>query len=325
MPNDTLFPESDPTGAAPSVPPVPAGGAPAAVPAPVTPGGPDATWPHRALYDNVLKALYVIPSMFTSELNITGMLVPDLASLNTALGASIEQSVVETLNRSRQLWDPDNEYALYTWERHSQAFPDVRLVTDVPGHPETILMGIELKGWFAISREGEPSFRFLTAEAACAQADLLVMYPWYLSQVISGVPRLMTPWVVEAKHAAKMRNYYWQHTRRGTGVRAINSPPTAHPYPASKDFSNDEAASDSGSNFGRVARSGMMDEYLKDVRSTKLSGLPVSAWIEFSKAAKEPFEPATFEAFTARLRSQLGGGTPSDEMRAMSEALLDRL
>ena len=57
--------------------------------------GPAKDWPHRALYDRVVKALYALPWEFETDINIVGIRVTDLYTFNSALGAAIEQSVVE--------------------------------------------------------------------------------------------------------------------------------------------------------------------------------------------------------------------------------------
>ena len=76
------------------------GGAP---PKPEATGGPDANWPHRALYDRVLRVLYALPTRFKTKLNIAGVSAIDLFTLNTPLGAAIEVNVVEALNDLRAI------------------------------------------------------------------------------------------------------------------------------------------------------------------------------------------------------------------------------
>jgi hypothetical protein len=56
------------------------------------------------------------------------MLAPDVFTLASALGATIEEEVVQTLNRMRQVWDPDQEYQTYGFVRQPQTFPDVYYV-----------------------------------------------------------------------------------------------------------------------------------------------------------------------------------------------------
>ena len=226
-------------------------------------GGPAAGWPHRNLYDRVIDALHALPSRFRTSLRIAGISATDLFTLNTPLGAAIESSVVENLNDLRELWDPDEKYKLYSFVRQTQAFPDVRLQTSAPGVPENekILMGIELKGWFILSKEGEPSFRYKASPNVCAHQDLLVIFPWGLDEVISGAPKLMRPFIDEARFAAEHRNYYWTVLRGRTGdAAAIKYSAITTPYPAKNQKSNDEAKQDSGSNFGRVARGGYMSD-----------------------------------------------------------------
>ena len=55
------------------------------------------------------------------------MLAPDVFTLASALGATIEEEVVQTLNRIRSVWDPDKEYETYGFVRQPQTFPDVLL------------------------------------------------------------------------------------------------------------------------------------------------------------------------------------------------------
>src|SRR5690606_36189697 len=152
-----------------------------------------------------------LPSRFRTRLQIAGVAATDLFTLNTPLGAAIAQSVVENLNDLRPLWDPDNAYERYVVVRQPQAFPDVRLQTTAPGGSEPIIMGIELKGWFVLAKEGEPSFRYKASPEVCQPQDLLVVYPWHLDEVISGTPQLLRPFVVSARYAAEHRNYYWQY------------------------------------------------------------------------------------------------------------------
>jgi hypothetical protein len=183
--------------------------------APSRTGGPGPAWPHRALYRRVIDALHALPSRFHTSLQIAGISATDLFTLNTPLGAAIESSVVENLNSLRELWDPDGKYEVYSFVRQAQVFPDVRLQTTAPGVAEAdrILMGIELKGWFILAKEGEPSFRYKASPLVCAPQDLLVVFPWGLDEVISGTPRLMRPFVEEARYAAEHRNYYWRVLR----------------------------------------------------------------------------------------------------------------
>lgn len=115
-------------------------------PRPVKSGGPLKTAKYYGLYQRVLAAIHALPNHFDTVLNIEGVAATDLFTLNTALGASIEQSMVDCLNRLRDVWDPKDEYSVYRFVRQAQTFPDVRLQTDEPTAADPIIFGIELKG-----------------------------------------------------------------------------------------------------------------------------------------------------------------------------------
>ena len=148
--------------------------------------------PKTSLYRRVADAVLALPSYFESDTTITGIQATDLFALNSVLSASIEVQVVRTLNNMRSVWDPTGSWQTYSFERQSQTFPDVRLVSR-DGDSLNIAMGIELKGWYLLSKEGEPSLRFATTPAACADHDLIAVVPWHLSDVLSGTPVITFP------------------------------------------------------------------------------------------------------------------------------------
>lgn len=168
------------------------------------PAEPDEDWEHFEIYQAVKGSLNALPYSFTTDLNITGVAATDLFSFNSSLGASIETQVVKSLNELRASWDPKQQYALYHFVRQSQRFPDVILRNS--SNPQDIVMGIELKGWYVLAKEREPSFRYRVTPNVCARADLLVVFPWALSSVVSGSPQLFQPYVVSARFAAAYRN-----------------------------------------------------------------------------------------------------------------------
>jgi hypothetical protein len=259
-------------------------------PAPTTtpvPVGPDAAWEHRLLYDNLLKTLYALPSYFRTDLRISGVLATDLFTFNSSLGATIEAQVVEALNSTRGSWDPDQRYAAYSFVRQSQRFPDVILRTSAVDVQPPILLGIELKGWYALAKEREPSFRYRVSPAVCSPADLLVVYPWALSGVIGGSPQLYQPFVVGARYAAEYRNYWWQHIKDGGPRNVLKLSEVDHFYPVKAEPISDVAVYDDGGNFGRFARTGLMDAYRERLFEEQLSGIPLSAWQKFLSAFSE--------------------------------------
>ena len=250
-------------------------------PDPPDPTKPDQDWDHFRLWADVNAAIFALPSRFESELAISGVLATDLFAFNSSLGATIEDQVTASLNELRSVWDPDNQYSLYGFERQPQTFPDVVLRSSVPNITPQIIMGIELKGWYILAKEREPSFRYKVTPAACAPADLLVVVPWTLSKVISGSPQIFEPYVTGARYAAEYRNWYWQHARGGTGNRVISSPEVDDYYPTKRDMISDRPEQDIGGNFGRFARTNAMDDYIKLLFDENLAGIPLWAWQRF--------------------------------------------
>ncbi len=255
-------------------------------PSPEPPGAPelDATDPRTALRERLLTVLLGLPAYFEFNNHVAGVEATDLHALNTLLGASIEGQVVKALNQQRKLWDPDDEWLGYTFERQSQRFPDVLLTRKNGVGGTEIALGIELKGWFLLAKEGVPRFRFATTPAACADHDLLVVVPWYLDNVLSGSPVAGEPWVRSARWAAEYRNYYWQHLRKvkdGVDV-SIDHPEGARPYPSKDAPSLDAPGYDKGGNFGRVARTpGLMDEFIRSSNDLEVLGIRIGDWNAF--------------------------------------------
>jgi hypothetical protein len=276
---------------------------------------PPPAWPHLQLFERVKETLTALPVYFRTETTISGIIATDLHTLNTVLGATIEEQVVRTLNLLRKTWDPKDEYSLYTFVRQPQTFPDVRLKRT--SGDETI-MGFDLKGWYLLAKEAEPSLRFTATSDVCALQDLIVVVPWALSNVISGSPMLFEPYIVPAKFAAAYRNHHWQHKRKSSSVAAIQQPVGAQPYPTKSDQINDQAKSDQGGNFGRLARTGLMDDYRKKLDETTLCGIKVDHWRRFLKAFQESTTDAEAERVLERLRETLQHSHPVPSPRAAS-------
>lgn len=133
-------------------------------------------WSHYDLWKRVCEAIRSLPDHFKTTTNIEGMLATDIFTLNAALGATIEEQVVYSLNSLRPVWDPDKAYQTHAFVRQPQTFPDVVLRRKTDG--QDILMGIELKGWYLLAKEGMPNFRFTVTPACCNSWDLIVVVPW---------------------------------------------------------------------------------------------------------------------------------------------------
>ena len=259
--------------------------------------------------ERVTEAVLAMPSYFSSPTNIEGLAATDLFVLNTVLGATIEVQVVETLNRMRDVWDPDDQWPLYAFERQAQTFPDVLLRRRSAAGGYDVALGVELKGWYILAKEGVPSFRYTVTPGACTDWDLLIVVPWRLSNVLSGVPRISAPGVWSARHAADMRNHWWQHVRKTSGNRAIRSPDSVTPY-MPRDNTSDKPAYDGGGNFGRIARIGIMDDWISETRRQPLAGIPAQDWIAFIRKYAEDSDPEEiWTKLQADMRRQLAGGT----------------
>lgn len=238
------------------------------------------------LINRVNDALYSAPAEFESGIEIDGLSVADLFSLNGAIGSSIEQNVVDTLNDMRSVWDPNNEFTNCSFVRQSQTFPDVLLVNHRNKGEREPIMGIELKSWYLLSKENEPSFRYRVTPGACAESDLLVVYPWALSNAISGEPEIYEPYVMGAKEASEKMDEYWQNERNTNLDTGINRPDGISPYPENSDEIQDEPVADAGHNYGRLSRANVMDEYIERMSKKQVAGVSADKWIEFIRENK---------------------------------------
>ncbi|MXX36725.1 MAG: hypothetical protein F4Y91_01215 [Gemmatimonadetes bacterium] len=263
---------------------------------------PTPEWEHFQLYENVRDAIASLPIYFRTETHISGIMATDLHTLNTVLGATIEEQVVRTLNLIRSTWDPDEKYTLCSFVRQAQTFPDILLRRSSDAE---VLLGIELKGWYLLAKESEPSLRFQTTSAACAVQDLIVVVPWVLGNVISGSPILFGPFVESAKFAAEYRNHHWQHIRQTEQDRKIEIPNNATPYPNKSDQILDKPVADRGSNFGRLARTGLMSSYMENLNDVQLCGIKTSYWRDFLKMFQESTTDVQARAALERLRKRV--------------------
>ncbi len=262
------------------------------------------------VYTRVREALFALPTYFRSDTSIEGILATDIFTLNAAFGATIEDQVVSTLNRMREVWDPDEKFMYHRFVRQPQTFPDVLLKRDPSGtgkSEDEILMGIELKSWYLLAKEEELSFRFQVTPAACANQDLVVVIPWVLNNVISGYPKIFSPYVELAKYAAEYRNYWWQCIRKTKSNTEIVSPQNISPYPQKSDKISDKPVSDSGNNFGRFARTGIMDTYLEIAKRESLCGIGAEHWLKFFKIFQEERDKESINAELRKLRALVTG------------------
>lgn len=258
--------------------------------------------PRTVLVHRVRAALMVLPGFFEFGTRFEGIDATDLFALNSVLGASIESQVVRTLNKMRSEWDPDEQWAGYRFVRQSQTFPDVLLVRRGADSAD-IAMGIELKGWYLLSKEGVGSFRFQVTPAACSVFDLIMIVPWRLSNVMSGTPVAGEPWIASARYAAELRNYWWEHLRNTSAARGIRQPTGVQPYPTKDMNILDIPEYDGGGNFGRLSRvTGLTTDFVASATAQDALGIPIDHWINFLKLHSDSSNP---ELVTANLLQEL--------------------
>lgn len=274
-------------------------------PPPVRPAiAPDS--PHSALYDNVRDALLSLPLYFRTETVIQGISAVEIFTLSAALGATIENQVVATLNQMRQVWDPEGRYLQYSFIRQSQTFPDVLLRRSGETAGEAaVLMGIELKSWYLLAKEAVPTFRFAVTPNACAPQDLIVVVPWALVNVISGSPVVFSPFIENARYGAEYRNYHWQHLREAKSEAGLTLSKVANPYPKKSDAIADVPLADSGGNFGRLARTGLMAAYVTQAKQQLLAGIMAEHWLSFFKLFQEQKNSEAITSEIEKLRRNI--------------------
>lgn len=297
---------------------------PVAVPQPPTRVAPFENDWRYPLWQDVKEALAALPAYFSTPTTIEGLRATDIFALGGAVGATIEDQVVETLNGMRSVWDPGGEFSLYRFVRQPQTFPDV-LLRKV-GNPDPAF-GIELKGWYLLAKEGEPSYRYKVTPSACADWDLIAVVPWYLSNVIAGTPRVIAPYIEQARYAAEYRNYHWQNVRVSKLDKTITSPTGVQPYPKKSDLISDRPAADD-SNFGRLARSGLTDAFIEELETYPIAGIEAKYWREFFKMFQEREDPERIIATLRRMSSKARKAQDAkDEARAKEilEAVLSLL
>ncbi len=95
----------------------------------------------------------------------------------------------------------------------------------------------------SVVRHELPSFRFRASANAMTVWDLIAVFPWSLSNVISGTPVLAAPFIEQAKYAADLRTHYWEN--RSISAKKVEHPKT-HPYPEPGSAYSDVVSDDKG-------------------------------------------------------------------------------
>jgi hypothetical protein len=91
---------------------------------------------------------------------------------------------------------------------------------------------------------------------------------------------------LEAAYAARRRNYHWEWLRANPGGepqerRGIHPASFVGTYPPKTAKSAEVPISDSGNNFGRVARCGAIDREVDARLAADILGIPADSWRRF--------------------------------------------
>lgn len=75
----------------------------------------------------------------------------------------------------------------------------------------------------------------------------------------------------------------------------------------SADATNDQPKSDKGGNFGRIARTGLMDDDLAKMQLQPVCGIRAAYWLEFFKIFHQDATDEQIERVLNRLRAKVDG------------------
>lgn len=88
----------------------------------------------------------------------------------------------------------------------------------------------------------------------------------------------------------------------------------------------DKPIADSGGNFGRLARTGMMDTYMKKLDDVRLCGIKTVFWREFLKTFRESTTDVQARTALERLKKRVQRATNLPSPTAQSTlAIVDEL
>lgn len=76
-------------------------------------------------------------------------------------------------------------------------------------------------------------------------------------------------------------DYHWEHLRQTTESRGITLSVVETAYPSKSAQISDRPDYDAGGNFGRFARTSLMDDYIATLRNEEIVGIPIWAWQRF--------------------------------------------
>ena len=91
------------------------------------------------------------------------------------------------------------------------------------------------------------------------------------------------------------------------------------------DVIKDSPENDKGSNFGRIARSGILDEYDASIKAQDYLGIKIAHWIAFFKAISETTTDAEIERKLLTLKKKIQKEQAPSPMQETLLEILHRL
>lgn len=131
-----------------------------------------------------------------------------LAQFNNYVGQGLEEAVVAWLNERADEWRPEGTDWFFA--RNTVQFPDIVLVepdSDAPGKYR-VLFHMEVKTWYVFAKDLITA-RFHTAPSCIKPDALLLVFPWYMTEVVYGVPFVLAPLAYNARELADRRDKVW--------------------------------------------------------------------------------------------------------------------
>lgn len=215
-------------------------------------------WPHHEMKQKVLRLLRgrcVYHDLVTQfQIRKSGIQADKM----------IEQFIYDVLDTFREEWAV-GPYAGCRVNYNPTSFPDITITSG-----REVILGIEIKSWHTLAKEGQPCFRFQASPLACAPHDILVVFPYYWENLWTnhGVALLLAPYIENSRFVATQRNetFDFEHprnpVRRVTGI-------TPHTSKHREEI-NDQPPEDKGGNFGRIGRLDLFRKFTWDLAATRV-------------------------------------------------------
>jgi hypothetical protein len=109
---------------------------------------------------------------------------------------------------------------------------------------------------------------------------------------------------------------------RGVTGATITTAQHQTPYPNKSQKFNDEATNDSGGNFGRVARGGLMTGFIAELMALPLSGIPAKHCQAYLKIFADGAQAAAIDRGLANIKPEVVAAGVTDDKLASIDALL---